>query len=109
MTGYSPEDLAAGWEFKILRSATGRFGKQELLRRFLDDEARAGWTFVEKFDHSRVRLKRPAAARAGDAQLGFDPYRTWVGISDTQLAVRIVLSVLGTIALVGLIAFAATR
>lgn len=61
----------------------------------LEEEARAGWTVIEKFDNGRVRLKRPASARASDATLGFDPYRTWVGISQTRLVLMIVLAALG--------------
>jgi hypothetical protein len=57
-----------------------------------------------------VRLRRPAAARASDANLGFDPHRTSVGISETQFALTIVLTVIGGLALVGgLIAFLAKR
>ena len=110
MTDYRPEDLAAGWEFKILRSATGSFKDPGFLRASLADEERAGWTMLEKFDNSRVRLRRPAAARANDASLGFDPYRTSVGISETRLALTIVLSVVVGFALVGgLIAFLVKR
>ena len=60
MTPYQPQDLNDGWEFKILRSLTGAFGKPEKLREFLDEEAKAGWVLVEKFDNNRIRLKRPA-------------------------------------------------
>jgi len=110
MTDYKPEDLAAGWEFKILRSATSRFKDPDFLRQTLADEARAGWAILEKFDNSRVRVRRPVAARSGDARLGSDPYQTWVGITDNQLAIRIILSILGVFALVGgMIAFLATR
>jgi hypothetical protein len=53
---------------------------------------------VEKFDNSRIRLKRPAAARQQDSQCTFDPYRTRVGISEVGLRVLIVGSVLGGLA-----------
>ena len=111
MTGYTPADLAEGWEFKILRSATSAFRDPARLREALDQEARAGWVLVEKFDNQRLRLKRPAAARAGgaDAALGFDPYRTTYGIGEGKLAAIILASVLGTIALVILVVFMATR
>jgi hypothetical protein len=110
MTDYRPEDLAAGWEFKILRSATGRFKDPGFLRAALADEERAGWTMLEKFDNSRVRLRRPVAARASDASLGFDPYRTSVGITEVQLGLTIALTVVVVLALVGgLIAFLAKR
>ena len=109
MTDYKPEDLAASWEFKILRSATGRFKDPAFLRAALADEARGQWTMLEKFDNDRVRLKRPVAARTSDAALDCDPYRTWVGITENQLALRIILTVVGVLALVGMIAFLATR
>ena len=91
MTPYSPNDLAENWEFKILRSATGKFRDSLWLSGILQEEGRAGWTLVEKFDDSRVRLKRPAGARASDATLGFDPYRTFVGMSQARLAALIIL------------------
>jgi hypothetical protein len=79
MTPYSPNDLAEGWEFKILRSAAGGFRNPEWTRSILEEEQRASWTMVEKFDDARIRLKRPASARSGDAGLDFDAMRTWVG------------------------------
>jgi hypothetical protein len=56
-----------------------------------------------------VRLKRPSRARVNDASLGFDPYRTWAGMSQTRyslLVLCIVFGVIGIIAAGGiLIAF----
>lgn len=109
MTGYTQADLIEGWEFKILRSVTGAFGKPDRLRQALEEEARAGWVLVEKFDNQRVRLKRPASARAGDAALGFDPYRTSYGMSGSKFAFMIMGIVLGSVALALLIVFIATR
>jgi hypothetical protein len=106
MTSYTPEELASGWEFKIVRSATGGFKRTEFLQRVLEEEKRAGWTLVEKFDNSRVRLKRPVSARASDGSAGIDAYRSHVGISDLALGLRIAAAILislffilGTIAL----------
>lgn len=99
MTGYTPTDLAEDWEFKILRSSTGAFKNPDTLRRFLAEEERAGWVLLEKFDSRRVRLKRPAAAKSGDATLGFDPYRTTVGITDSQLTLIIMGCALGAVAI----------
>src|SRR5437763_13791881 len=59
MTAYRPDELAQDWEFKIIRSQMGSFGNAEWLRRTLEEEARAGWTVVEKFDNTRVALNRP--------------------------------------------------
>ena len=99
LTGYAASDLSEGWEFKILRSATGAFKKPEVFRRVLEEEGRAGWVMVEKFDSQRVRLKRPAAAKAGDAGLEFDPYRTVVGMSEGRLGLVIIACVLGGVAI----------
>jgi len=98
MTPYTPRDLAENWEFKILRSATGAFKDPAVMQRYLAEEAQAGWTLVEKFDNSRIRLKRPAAARQQDAQCTFDPYRTRVGISEVGLGLLIAGSILGGLA-----------
>ena len=103
MTGYTPQELAEGWEFKIVRSSTGAFRTPAFLRAVLDEERRSGWTFVEKFDSGRIRLKRPASARANDSALGSDVYRTHVGMSELKLGLCIFASVLAGLALIGLI------
>lgn len=95
MTPYQSQDLSGDWEFKILRSVTGAFRKPEKLKAALDQEARAGWALVEKFDNSRIRLKRPASARSGDGALGFDPYRTQVGMSEGRFVLTVVVLILG--------------
>jgi uncharacterized membrane protein YphA (DoxX/SURF4 family) len=98
MTPYTARDLAENWEFKILRSATGAFKDPAVMQRYLAEEDQAGWTLVEKFDNSRIRLKRPAAARQQDAQCTFDPYRTGVGISEVGFGLLIVGGILGGLA-----------
>ena len=110
MTPYSSKDLAEGWEFKILRNATGRFSDPFWLRSVLDEESRAGWLLIEKFDNYRVRLKRPVSARANDASLGFDPYRTWVGIGQARFTILLVAGItLGIAFLFGVIVALLTR
>ncbi|MFZ4574409.1 MAG: hypothetical protein ACOYN0_08425 [Phycisphaerales bacterium] len=110
MTGYTASDLAEGWEFKILRSATGAFKKPEVLRAVLEEEGRAGWVMVEKFDSHRVRLKRSKAAKAGDVGVGFDPYRTSVGMSENKMALIIIVCVFTAIAImIGVIAVLTRR
>lgn len=105
MTGYSPEDLASGSEFKILRSATSAFKRPEFLEQVLREEKIAGWTLVEKFDDSRIRLKRSASARTGGSSGTIDPYRSHVGISEAALTFRIVAAiVLGMAVVFGTIA-----
>ena len=103
MTGYTPQELADGWEFKIVRSSTGAFRTPTFLRSVLDEEQRAGWTFVEKFDNGRIRLKRPTSARANDSALASDAYRTHVGISEWKLALCVIVSIFAGLALIGLI------
>ncbi len=99
MTAYTPKELRDGWEFKIMRSATGAFKNLEVLEEMLAQETQAGWVLVEKFDDQRVRLKRPASDRRRDDLLppGYDPYRTQHGLSAEDLALRILL----TLALIG--------
>jgi len=92
MTQYSQDDLS-GWEFKIVRSMTGRFSSHEAIKQLCTEEARAGWELVEKFDNNRVRFKRRIERRSQDQMLEFDPYRTNVGIGEGGIAV-IVISVI---------------
>ncbi len=110
MTSYSENDLSEGWEFKILRSYMKAFRKPEKLKKHLEEEGRAGWVLVEKFDDERLRLKRPASARRGDAALDFNPYRTQVGPSEGAV-ILVVLGIVfgvivGVIGLVGLLMLA---
>jgi len=107
MTRYSDRELAEDWEFKIVRSVTGAFGKPETVAQVREEEALAGWQLVEKFDNNRLRFKRPAAAAKRDAQLPdfYDPYRTQHGMSEGGLAATII----GVIVLIGgAVAFLAT-
>jgi hypothetical protein len=103
MTPYSPKDLADDWQFKILRSATGKFRDAVWMHAILQEEARAGWTLVEKFDNARLRLKRPASARKGDGALDFDPLRTWVGMGQRRVTALVVLATLVGIGLLTLL------
>ena len=106
MTSYEPVDMSDGWEFKILRSMRADFRHQERLQQALNEEGRAGWVLVEKFDDSRIRLKRPATARRNDVALGFDPYRAYYGRTESQhnLAILgIVLGITAAILLTGIL------
>lgn len=109
MTSYNHTDIKDDWEFKIVRSATGKFKNPEMVELLRAEEAMAGWKLVEKFDDSRIRFKRLANAYRKDATLpqGLDPYRTQIGISEGGLAVRILLVVFSVIGLIlGLLYFA---
>jgi hypothetical protein len=107
MTPYSREELENDWEFKIIRSQTGSFRKQAALQKVMEEEARAGWQLVEKFDNSRVRFKRPRSARQRDAQLpaGVDPYRVHYGISEGAFVATILLVIFGAFGLIMLMAY----
>jgi len=66
------------WEYKIVRAPNGEFSDRAHLRALLQQEGRAGWIMIEKYDDYQVRFKRPCSAREWDDQLpqGVDPYRT---------------------------------
>ncbi len=91
MTRYTIDELDDNWEFKIVRSETGAFGKPEVFQSLLQEESLAGWELVEKLDNRRVRLKRRRDARRRDVTLppGFDPYRTQYGGSTARVAILI--------------------
>jgi len=69
------------WEYKIVRSALFGFDRRGKIQAMLEQEARAGWSMAAKLDGERVVLKRPAAMREHDHELGgdIDPYRTDYG------------------------------
>lgn len=103
LTPYTEEELLADFEFKIVRSVVGLFGKPDRMREVLEEEARFGWTLVEKFDDNRIRLKRPVDAKANDAdalRAGLDPYRTNLAVHANKTA----LLVLGLVLMLGVAA-----
>lgn len=99
MAKYAQDDLDGDWEFKIVHSDSGAFRKAEILNRLTEEEARAGWILLEKFDDSRIRFKRPRSARARDPFLadGVDPYRARYGVPTARYAA--LLGLLGALVL----------
>lgn len=95
MSGYRKEDLE-GWEFKIVRSATGQFRKPEVVRQLCDEESRAGWEMLEKFDDFRIRFKRRIEKRSLDSHLSVNAYRTTYGSSFNP----VVLALIGAMVLI---------
>ncbi|MEX0618749.1 MAG: hypothetical protein WDZ76_11165 [Pseudohongiellaceae bacterium] len=87
-------------EYKILQSNTPMFAKPDKFREILEEEARAGWQLIEKLDNYKLRLQRETSHRANDQNLGFDPYRSQVGVSST---VTYTLTAVVTIAIVYII------
>ena len=107
MTSYTREELENDFEFKIVRANTAAFGKPANFAKLLEEEARAGWQLVEKFDNNRVRFKRPLRARQRDATLppGVDPYRVHYGMSENAYGGIIALVILGIFGAVALVIF----
>ena len=107
MTRYTQDDLGNNWEFKIVRSDSATFRKPEVLRKVIEEEARAGWVMLEKFDNSRIRFKRPRSARTRDALLppGVDPYRTVYGTHITRYVLYVLL--IAVLMMLALLAFGA--
>jgi hypothetical protein len=103
MTPYDRDDLE-GWEFKILRSTSQKFRHREELLRVLDEEAESGWELVEKFDDTRLRLKRRVECREKDRHAELDPYRIWVGTTPAKQGLIVVAVTVGIIVVVGIIA-----
>jgi len=97
MTTYGQDDLTRDWEFKIVRANRAVFGNPAHLHRLREEEARAGWTMVEKFDNFRIRFKRPLQARMNDSMLppGVDPYRVHYGMPPAAFAALLIMIVLG--------------
>ena len=95
LTTYSQNELNQDWEFKILHSARGAFRDPQRLREVLDEEARAGWVLLEKFDNSRIRLKRSPDGRHDDSHLGIDPWRSFVGSASGQRDARTAILIAG--------------
>jgi len=94
MAGYKSDDLN-GWEFKIVRSSTGKFRNYEAVNRLCQDEAKAGWEMLEKFDDQRIRFKRRVDRRSMDPHLQTDPYRTSAGLTgNTAVVMGVGLAIL---------------
>ncbi|MCP4539081.1 MAG: hypothetical protein GY832_18250 [Chloroflexi bacterium] len=106
MNEYAHDGSPGDWEFKIVRSDSAAFRDPDVLNRLVEEEARAGWVMLEKFDDSRVRFKRPRTARAKDTFLpdGVDPYRTQYGGYAARRAI-LVSVVLGILLLGGVVSF----
>lgn len=68
-------------EYKVIQATTPLFANPRKMQAVLAEEARAGWQLVEKFDNYKLRLQRDSRARANDASLDFDAYRSQVGVS----------------------------
>jgi len=104
MTQYEGNDMD-GWEFKIVRSSTGKFKNRDFVRQVCDEEAKSGWVMLEKFDSGRIRFKRKVEERNNDRHRQLDPYRTNVGIGSATLGLTIAGLIIGITAAVVLAVF----
>jgi hypothetical protein len=106
MNEYARDGSPGDWEFKIVRSNSAAFRHPEVLKKLVEEEARAGWVMLEKFDGSRVRFKRPRSARARDTFLpdDVDPYRTQYGGYAARRAIWVSV-ILGILVLGGAVSF----
>ena len=108
MTVYGSGDLNQDWEFKIVRANRAVFRKRSHFNRVLEEEARAGWILVEKFDDMRLRFKRLRQARLNDSMLppGVDPYRVHYGLRPGPFAALLIVTMFALIAgIIGLVLF----
>jgi len=92
MTDYKNNDLD-GWEFKIIRTNTAKFRNFEAIQKLCQEEAKAGWEMLEKFDDYRIRFKRRVDKRSGDRYLETDPYRTHLGLGQGKMVIAILAAV----------------
>ena len=93
MTTYDNQDLN-GWEFKIVRSAFGRFSNYQAVQKISQEEAESGWELVEKFDNSRLRFKRRVERRSNDHLARLDPYRTSPGFRGSGATTALLIGVI---------------
>ena len=68
-------------EYKVIQAQTPMFADRAQMKATLEQEAQAGWQLFEKEDNYKLKLVRDISHRANDESLGFDPYRTAVGVS----------------------------
>jgi len=90
MVTYHKDDLG-DWEFKIIRTNSGKFKNPDNLRMICEQEAKAGWEMLEKFDDQRIRFKRHIKNRSNDQFLDFDPYRTQYGLGEGSIVIIVAL------------------
>ncbi|MDP2139922.1 MAG: hypothetical protein Q8L20_03840 [Gammaproteobacteria bacterium] len=69
-------------EYKVVQSTTPLFATSKKIEEIMAEESKAGWQLVEKFDNYKMRLQRDISHRANDKNLGFDAYRSQVGVNN---------------------------
>lgn len=96
------------WEYKIIRTRRNLLANPAVLHRLCQEEAKAGWVLLEKFDDRRVRFKRPVSARVeiDPNSLPFDPYRSTYNIRFNPMRVAIALAIIGAFLIPGYLGYA---
>ena len=69
-------------EYKVVQSTTPLFATSKKIDEVMTEEAQAGWQLVEKYDNYKMRLQRDISHRANDKNLGFDAYRSQMGVNN---------------------------
>ncbi|MCR4316164.1 MAG: hypothetical protein NUW37_07440 [Planctomycetes bacterium] len=101
LTGYNSQDLQGDFQFKIVR---GDYRTAEKIRDMLSKQAAYGWQFLEKFDNTRIRLKRKAPSNMDYED--DEAYATKHGsTADEKVGIAVLIAVLAGSLAVGLIAF----
>ncbi len=99
------DDLTPGkddWEYKIVQVRGGGFRSLKAIQYVCQQEAKFGWTLLEKIDDNRLRLKRSVSWRAKDSLLKQNPYRTDYGVSGDFM---MFLSVMATLMILAIPAY----
>ncbi len=89
-------------EYKTLHAQTPLFADSNKMHEVLEQEAKAGWQLLSKDDNYKIKLQRDISNRDNDKNLGFDAYRSSVGVSSV---VTYVGTALFTIAIVSVILY----
>ncbi len=87
-------------EYKIIQSQTPLFASTPKMMEILDEEAKAGWTLLEKEDNYRLKLKRDVSNRDNDKNLDFDAYRSSVGVSSAVTYGATAIFTIGVVSLI---------
>jgi len=96
------DDLTPGkddWEYKIVQVRGGGFRSLKAIQYVCQQEAKFGWTLLEKIDDNRLRLKRSISWRAKDSLLKQNPYRTDYGVSGDFMMFLSVMATLMVLAI----------
>ena len=87
-------------EYKTMQAQTPLFADSKKMQEVLAIEAKAGWDLLEKEDNYRIKLHRDISHRENDKNLGFDAYRSSVGVSSVVTYVGTALLTIGIVSVI---------